>query len=587
MLLPLARRTAGPARPACRRLCAALGLLVVLLLCGATPAAASHDDHGPGAVLLLERPGGLDRVVVVFPLGADEQELRRRVLDRAAARGLQLQELRVEENTDPDNLRVLAAARLTERTGLLTRRLPAEGLAAVQSLGDSGAVHLRVSSWTRVDGLPAQAGGEYALTRPQDVTYRTSPWALVVPLLLLGCAAAVPYLLLRLVAARIAAGGRSPEDALHRIQRAVVLVQFAVPIALLAALLGTDTADWPVRLAAELVPGVLPQAAARLLGLLAFLLPFLLALLACGAVLVPYDRRLRGTRQTTRAGLGQYVRWLALALLPVLLWQVLLVFLPAGNGWVLAPAVLLFVLGLAALGPLLTNAVLTTRALDEPLRSRVLERCREQGLRVRDVRLLDSRGGQVGNAAISGILPNLRYVFLTDHLVELLDDDELDAVLAHEIGHGKGHHLLLKLGATLAALAAVAALLALGGQRALASAADAVGLVPVLVALPVLLVLVLLLVQGGVGVALEKRADDAAVAAVGAAPLAAALDKIADANRTQRRTGWLWNVLQQHPGLEPRLRRLHERAGREPGTGSQRAPRPTAPAGPGAAQTPL
>jgi Zn-dependent protease with chaperone function len=28
----------------------------------------------------------------------------------------------------------------------------------------------------------------------------------------------------------------------------------------------------------------------------------------------------------------------------------------------------------------------------------------------------------------------------------------------------------------------------------------------------------------------------------------------------KRRTGWLWNVLQQHPGMEQRIKRLKDRA---------------------------
>lgn len=224
----------------------------------------------------------------------------------------------------------------------------------------------------------------------------------------------------------------------------------------------------------------------------------------------------------------------------------------------MVPAVLLFLLGFAALTPVVTNLLMTTRPLDEGLRERVLATCQEQGLRIRDVRLLDSQGGRVGNAAISGVLPDLRYVFLTDHLVEILDGEELDAVLAHEIGHGKGHHLLLKLAATLGALGLMATAFVFGGERLVTALSGTAGLLVAVLGLPVVLVLVLLLAQGVVGVALEKRADDHAVQVVGAGPLASALEKIAEANGTKRRTGWLWNVLQQHPGIEQRLHRLRE-----------------------------
>lgn len=51
--------------------------------------------------------------------------------------------------------------------------------------------------------------------------------------------------------------------------------------------------------------------------------------------------------------------------------------------------------------------------------------------------------GKVLTAAVMGILPGLRYVLLTPALVALLEKDELEAVLAHEIAHVKKQHLLL------------------------------------------------------------------------------------------------------------------------------------------------
>ena len=331
-------------------------------------------------------------------------------------------------------------------------------------------------------------------------------------------------------------------------------MQVVLPLALLVGLLFTGSGRWAELFLTELAPGLLlPLPVLRLLVVLGVFVPVLLAMAASAAAVLPYDRRLRGAAQTTGAGVGQTMRTVAVVLVPVLLWQVVTALLPSGRSALLLPMALVFPLTMTALGPLLVNALMTTRPLEPALRARLLARCAEQGLRVRDVRLLDSRGGGVGNAAISGVLPQLRYVFLTDHLLELLDDDELDAVLAHEIGHGRGHHLLLKLVATLVAAGSAGALLVLGA-RALPSSGPA-ALVPLL-GVGLVLPLVVLLVQGVLGVALEQRADDSAVRTVGAGPLVTALEKLADANGTKRRTGWLWNVLQQHPGLEQRLHRL-------------------------------
>ncbi|MCL2457660.1 MAG: M48 family metalloprotease [Desulfobulbus sp.] len=51
--------------------------------------------------------------------------------------------------------------------------------------------------------------------------------------------------------------------------------------------------------------------------------------------------------------------------------------------------------------------------------------------------------GQVLTAGIMGILPQLRYLLITPALLETLNEEELDSVLAHEIGHVKHRHLLL------------------------------------------------------------------------------------------------------------------------------------------------
>ncbi|MBU0943994.1 MAG: M48 family metalloprotease [Proteobacteria bacterium] len=53
--------------------------------------------------------------------------------------------------------------------------------------------------------------------------------------------------------------------------------------------------------------------------------------------------------------------------------------------------------------------------------------------------------GRVLTAGVMGIIPGLRYVLITPALLEALTLDELDAVMAHEIGHIKRKHMLLYL----------------------------------------------------------------------------------------------------------------------------------------------
>ena len=534
------------------RRAAACVLALLVLVLGATPALAGHDDHGPGAVLLSDRAGADDRVQVTFPDGADAGEVERLVSERARAQGLRVRRLEVAHNTAPDTERAVVVTTLADRTGLLARRVPADRLAAWRGLGQQPEVHLTLSRWARdVQGLPT-GRGQHPVTGNADIAYRLSAWTLLIPALVLLAAAVVPCVVLRVCCARLTRRSPSPQDALHGVRKVSAAVQLVLPLGLLAALLATGTHGWVDLTLAELAPGAaLPSAVLRPLTVLGLLLPVLLVVVSATVAVLPTDRRLRGTTQTQRAGVGQALRAVALVLVPVLALQLLLGLVPGDSALAVLPLAVLFPVALIVVAPLLLNAVLTTAPLDQSLRERLLASCTEQGLRVRDVRLIDSRGGKVGNAAISGVLPGLRYVYLTDELLKVLDDDELEAVLAHEIGHGKGHHLLLKLGAVLLALVAVLGVLLLG-VRALDASPGLLAVAAVALLLPV----VVLLVLGVLGVALEQRADDHAVRTVGAAALSSALEKLAEANAVPRHTGWLWNVLQQHPGLDQRLRRL-------------------------------
>jgi len=53
--------------------------------------------------------------------------------------------------------------------------------------------------------------------------------------------------------------------------------------------------------------------------------------------------------------------------------------------------------------------------------------------------------GQVITAGVMGVIPGLRYVLVTPALLQTMNWSELEAVLAHEIGHVKKKHILLYL----------------------------------------------------------------------------------------------------------------------------------------------
>jgi len=99
----------------------------------------------------------------------------------------------------------------------------------------------------------------------------------------------------------------------------------------------------------------------------------------------------------------------------------------------------------------------TVRLADGSLRQMLENLCGRIGLRYREI-LLWRTGRMVVNAAVMGLLWPVRYVMLSDGLIEALAPREVEAVFGHEAGHVKHHHLFFYV-----LFAAAAAMIAFGG----------------------------------------------------------------------------------------------------------------------------
>ncbi len=107
------------------------------------------------------------------------------------------------------------------------------------------------------------------------------------------------------------------------------------------------------------------------------------------------------------------------------------------GGVTLASALLVFVLA-----PVIVRRVLNTQPMPaSPLRHRLEQFCREQKLRYRDI-LLWRTDHNVGNAAVMGIIPQVRYILMSDLLLETMSDEQIEAVFAHEVGHVVHRHMI-------------------------------------------------------------------------------------------------------------------------------------------------
>lgn len=102
--------------------------------------------------------------------------------------------------------------------------------------------------------------------------------------------------------------------------------------------------------------------------------------------------------------------------------------------------------------PLIARLVLQLEPVPPgELRNDLQAVCDGSGVRVRQILVWRTDHAMV-NGAVMGLVAPLRFVMLTDGLLELLPRDELRAVMAHEIGHVRRRHLPWMLGMLVALL---------------------------------------------------------------------------------------------------------------------------------------
>ncbi|MBI5064183.1 MAG: M48 family metalloprotease, partial [Desulfatitalea sp.] len=107
---------------------------------------------------------------------------------------------------------------------------------------------------------------------------------------------------------------------------------------------------------------------------------------------------------------------------------------------------LLFLVVATILAPVMIQRFWRCRPLEpSALRQRIEALCRTAGVRYADIVYWPIFGGRMITAAVMGLVGRFRYILVTDALLRLLTPDELDQVIAHEIGHVKRNHLLLYL----------------------------------------------------------------------------------------------------------------------------------------------
>ncbi len=107
---------------------------------------------------------------------------------------------------------------------------------------------------------------------------------------------------------------------------------------------------------------------------------------------------------------------------------------------------LFFLFAVAILGPALIQKFWRCKPLEEGyLRSRIESLCRRAQLPYADILYWPIFGGKMITAGVMGLIKKFRYILVTRSLLSLLEPEEIDAVIAHEIGHIKKKHLIFYL----------------------------------------------------------------------------------------------------------------------------------------------
>jgi Zn-dependent protease with chaperone function len=108
---------------------------------------------------------------------------------------------------------------------------------------------------------------------------------------------------------------------------------------------------------------------------------------------------------------------------------------------------LFFLFGVSIMGPALIQKFWRCKSLEDGYyRSRIESLCQRAQMAYADILYWPIFGGSMLTAGVMGLVKKFRYILVTPALLQLLEPEEVDAVIAHEIGHIKKNHLLFYLG---------------------------------------------------------------------------------------------------------------------------------------------
>lgn len=167
--------------------------------------------------------------------------------------------------------------------------------------------------------------------------------------------------------------------------------------------------------------------------------PFFVGLLGIHAVMHDVSR-------TRREYLNFRFRLLILPLIPFIIINIVLDILSLFPTIVAGLLLIALIIPLLALphiiAPLLMQFLWKTVPLRNiELKQKLMNLTEQSGIKYRDVAVWETGGLSIANAAVAGIIPGNRRIFVTDALLRNFTDEQVETVVAHEIGHIRHRHL--------------------------------------------------------------------------------------------------------------------------------------------------
>jgi len=199
------------------------------------------------------------------------------------------------------------------------------------------------------------------------------------------------------------------------------------------------------------------------------IIPLIIAILLTRLAVFELDRRVRNTSWTKRKFLALNLKLMLLPLAPFIIYLLISDLvdhspLSVRIFFIVHPyiywIIMLAVIAIMYIqSPSFLRRIWTTHPLpDGELRHRIELMAKRENIRYRDILVWNMAGGRMVNAAMAGLLPMFRYVFLTSSLLESFTIDEIETVVAHEFGHIKYRHMLAYLAISIGYLAFYAVL---------------------------------------------------------------------------------------------------------------------------------